>query len=120
VPYTVAALKKFYETFPEFTETQFRMHEESGLLKSEIELFWHDVFGFFRSSRPDIVLEFRAKGLPKSVVQDAQSQGLKIHLDTIWMEQMGLPYHPTHMNRENQMDARESYADLLEYPQPNT
>ncbi|MGA3239348.1 MAG: hypothetical protein ABSG03_23990, partial [Bryobacteraceae bacterium] len=117
-PYTVAALKKFYETFPEFTETQFRMHEESGLLKSEIEPFWHDVFGFFRSSRPDIRLEFRAKGLPKSVILDAQSQGLKIQLDTkIWMEQMGLPYHPTHINRENQMDARQSYADLLEYPQ---
>ena len=30
---------------------------------------------------------------------------------------MGLPYHPTHINRENQMDARQSYADLLEYPQ---
>ncbi len=33
------------------------------------------------------------------------------------MEQMGLPYHPTHINRQNQMDARQSYADLLEYPQ---
>jgi len=39
VPYTVAALKKFYETFPEFTETQFRMHEESGLVRSEIAPF---------------------------------------------------------------------------------
>ena len=118
VPYTVAALKKFYDVFPEFTETQFRMHEESGLLKSEIEPFWHDVFAFFRNSKPDVRLEFRAKGLPKSVIKDAQSQGLKIQLDTkIWMEQMGLPYHPTHINRQNQMDARQSYADLLEYPQ---
>jgi hypothetical protein len=118
VPYTVAALKKFYEVFPEFTQTQFRMHEESGLRKSEIEPFWHEVFAFFRSNQPDIKLEFRAKGLPKSVIKDAQSQGLKIQLDTkIWMEQMGLPYHPTHINRQNQMDARQSYADLLEYPQ---
>jgi hypothetical protein len=118
VPYTVAALKKFYEVFPEFTETQFRMHEESGLLRSEIGPFWHDVFGFFHNNKPDIRLEFRAKGLPKSVIKDAQSQGLKIQLDTkIWMEQMGLPYHPTHINRENQMEARHSYADLLEYPQ---
>ena len=118
VPYTFAALKKFYEVFPEFTETQFRMHEESGLLRSEIEPFWHDVFGFFHNNKPDIRLEFRAKGLPKSVIKDAQSQGLNIQLDTkIWMEQMGLPYHPTHINRQNQMDARQSYADLLEYPQ---
>lgn len=118
VPYTVAALKKFYELFPEFSETQFRMHDESGLLHSEIEPFWHDVFGFYSSSKRNIRLELRAKGLPKSVIADAQSQGLNIQLDTkIWMEQMGLPYHPTHVNRENQMDARHSYADLLEYPQ---
>jgi hypothetical protein len=118
VPYTVAALKKFYDVFPEFTETQFRMHEESGLLKSEIEPFWHDAFGFFRNNKSDLRLEFRAKGLPKSVIKDAQSQGLNVQLDTkIWMEQMGLPYHPTHINHQNQMDARQSYADFLEYPQ---
>ncbi len=118
VPYTVAALKKFYEVFPEFTVTQFRMHEESGLRRPEIEPFWHEVFGFFKENQPNIKLEFRAKGLPKSVIKDAQSQGLHIQLDTkIWMEQMGLPYHPTHINRQNQQDARQSYADLLEYPQ---
>ena len=72
----------------------------------------------FATASPNVRLEFRAKGLPKSVIKDAQSQGLKIQLDTkIWMEQMGLPYHPTHINRQNQMDARQSYADLLEYPQ---
>ncbi len=118
ISYTVAALKKFYEVFPEFTETQFRMHEESGLRVAEIEPFWHEVFGFFRTNKPDLRLEFRVKNLPKSVIKDAQSQGLNIQLDTkIWMEQMGLPFHPTHINRENQMDARQSYADLLEYPQ---
>jgi len=117
IPYTVAALKKFHEEFPEFTEEQFRMHDESGLRTAEIEPFWHAVFGFYRTNKPNIKLELRAKGLPKSVIQDAQAQGLNIQLDTkIWMEQMGLPYHPTHINRENQMDARQSYADLLEYP----
>ncbi len=117
-PYTVAALKKFYETFPEITETQFRMHEESGLRVSEIPSFWHEVFGFYRTNKPDMLLELRVKNLPKSVIQDAQAQGLNIELDTkIWMEQMGLPYHSTHINREDQMNARQSYADLLEYPQ---
>jgi hypothetical protein len=33
------------------------------------------------------------------------------------MEQMGLPFHPTHVNRQNQFDRRHSYADLLRYPQ---
>jgi hypothetical protein len=116
--YTVAALKKFHDVFPELTEVQFRMHEESGLRKDEIEPFWHDVFAFYRNSQPNVRLEFRAKGLPKSVIKDAQSQGLRIQLDTkIWMEQMGLPFHPTHINREDQNNARQSYADLLEYPQ---
>jgi hypothetical protein len=121
-PYTIAALKKFYELFPEITETQFRMHNESGLLNSEIEGFWHEVFGFFSTSKfKSTKLELRAKGLAKSVIKDAQAQGLDIHLDTkIWMEQMGLPFHPTHINKENQMDARQGYADLLEYPQTYT
>ena len=118
VPYTVAALDKFYATFPEFTETQFRMHEESGLRAAEIEPFWHEIFAFYRARRPDIQLELRVKNLPKPVIQDAQAQGLRVELDTkIWMEQMGLPYHPTQINRENQLDARQSYADLLVYPQ---
>ncbi|MEO8594975.1 MAG: hypothetical protein ABI759_16770 [Candidatus Solibacter sp.] len=118
VPYTVAALKKFYETFPDIHETQFRMHNESGLLNEEIEAFWHEVFGFYSKSKRDVRLELRAKGLPKSVIRDAQAQGISVQLDTkIWMEQMGLPYHPSHVNKQNQMDARHSYADLLDYPQ---
>ncbi len=118
VPYTVAGLKKFYEVFPELTETQFRMHDESGLKLNEIDSFWHDVFGFFSAGKRDESLELRAKGLDKSVIRDAQAQGLTVNLETkIWMEQMGLPYHPTHINPENQGDARQSYADLLEYPQ---
>ncbi len=121
-PYTKAALNRFYELFPEITETQFRMHNESGLLDSEIEGFWHEIFGFFSTSKyKGTALELRAKGLSKSVIKDAQAQGLNIHLDTkIWMEQMGLPFHPTHINKENQMDARQGYADLLEYPQTYT
>ena len=65
VPYTVAALKKFYDVFPEFTETQFRMHEESGLLKSEIEPFWHDVFAFFRNSKPERPIGISGQGPAK-------------------------------------------------------
>jgi hypothetical protein len=34
-----------------------------------------------------------------------------------WMEQMGLPFHPTHINPQNQYDRRHSYADMLRYPQ---
>ena len=34
-----------------------------------------------------------------------------------WMEQMGMPFHPTHINVQNQHDRRHGYADLLRYPQ---
>lgn len=118
VPYTVAALDKFYSLFPEIKETQFRMHNESGLFDSEIDGFWHNIFHFYSTRRPEIELELRAKGLDKSVIRDAQAQGVRIHIDTkIWMEQMGLPYHPTHINKQDQGNSRHSYADLLEYPQ---
>ena len=117
-PYTLAALDKFYALFPEIKDTQFRMHNESGLLNSEIAEFWHQVFHFYATRHKDIELELRAKGLDKSVIRDAQAQGVRVDLDTkIWMEQMGLPYHPTHINKEDQDNARQSYADLLEYPQ---
>jgi len=33
------------------------------------------------------------------------------------MEQMGLPFHPTHIHPGNQHDRRHGYADLLRYPQ---
>src|SRR5262249_26286491 len=33
-----------------------------------------------------------------------------------WMEQMGLPFHPVHVNPEDQKNRRHGYADLLRYP----
>ena len=33
------------------------------------------------------------------------------------MEQMGLPFHPTHVNPQDQHNRRHGYADLLRYPQ---
>jgi hypothetical protein len=115
--YTVAALRKFHQLFPEIKDVQFRLHNESGLLTSEVEPFWHEVFNLYGTELRGITLEFRAKGLPKSVIKDAQAHGITVRIDTkVWMEQMGLPYHPTHINKEDQANARHSYADLLEYP----
>jgi hypothetical protein len=43
---------------------------------------------------------------------------VKLRITTkYWMEQMGLPFHPTHINVQNQFDRRHSYADMLRYPQ---
>lgn len=118
VPYTKAALKQFIETFPEIDALQFRMHDESGLKKTEMQSFWHDVFAMLRASHPKVKLDLRAKELPDAIINDAIGQGLQARVSTkYWMEQMGMPFHPTHVNRENQKDRRHGYADLLRYPQ---
>lgn len=116
--YTKAALRSFLQVFPEVDAIQFRMHEESGLRQQEIVSFWHEVFGLIKEARPDMRLDLRAKGLPDAVIEDALKQGLDARVSTkFWMEQMGLPFHPTHVNPQNQRDRRHGYADLLRYPQ---
>jgi hypothetical protein len=117
-PYTKAALRRFLEVFPELDGLEFRMHTESGLKQSEMAGFWHEVFGFLRQSKPRLRLTLRAKDLPDEIIEDAVNQGLNPRIETkYWMEQMGLPFHPTHINRQNQKDRRHGYADLLRYPQ---
>jgi hypothetical protein len=116
--YTKAAIRKFLQVFPDIDAIQFRMHEESGLRPQEIVGFWHEVFGLIKEARPDLRLDLRAKGLPDAVIEDALNQGLSARVSTkFWMEQMGLPFHPTHINPPDQKNRRHSYADLLRYPQ---
>ena len=116
--YTKAALRRFLETFPAIDAIQFRMHDESGLKPAEMGAFWHEVFALIRELRPTLGVDLRAKGLPDSVIADALNQGLRARVHTkFWMEQVGLPFHPTHVNKENQRDRRHGYADLLSYPQ---
>jgi hypothetical protein len=116
--YTKAALAKFARFAPAVDAIQFRMHDESGLKKSEQEGFWRQVFQMMKEHAPNLRLDLRAKGLPDSVIQTALDAGVKFRITTkYWMEQMGLPFHPTHINPQNQFDRRHSYADLLRYPQ---
>src|ERR1035437_1510582 len=116
--YNKAALRRFLQVFPDIDAIQFRMHDESGLKKEEIQPFWHDVFSDIKRTHPNLRLDLRAKGLPDEVIDDALNLGLKAKISTkYWMEQMGLPFHPTHTNTEDQRNRRHSYADLLRYPQ---
>jgi hypothetical protein len=93
------------------------MHAESGLKRDEQDAFWTDVFKNMKETAPDLKLDLRAKDLPLSVIRSAIDVGIKFRITTkYWMEQLGLPYHPTHINRENQHDRRHSYADMLYYP----
>jgi hypothetical protein len=118
IPYTQAALKTFLKTFPALDGIQFRMHDESGLKPSEQGRFWKSVFQTIMEASPKLPLDLRAKGLTAEEIQSALDSGVNFHLSTkYWMEQMGLPFHPTHINPRDQDNARHSYAALLTYPQ---
>jgi hypothetical protein len=118
VPYTKAALARLVKEVPALDAIQFRMHDESGLKNSEQEAFWRDVFQMMKTAAPSLRLDLRAKGLPDSVIQTATEVGVPFRVTTkYWMEQMGLPFHPSHINTQNQSDRRHSYADMLRYPQ---
>jgi len=116
--YTKAALTEFVRSVPGLDGIQFRMHDESGLKNSEQVAFWREVFENMKQKAPNLRLDLRAKGLPDSVIQEAEDIGARFRITTkYWMEQMGLPFHPTHINSEDQQNRRHSYADMLRYPQ---
>ncbi|HEY0056583.1 MAG TPA: hypothetical protein VGB63_14610 [Pedobacter sp.] len=118
MPYTKTALAKFIKLVPDLDAIQFRMHAESGLKDGEQEAFWLDVFKSIKETAPNMKLVLRAKGILESVIQGALDVGVNFTISTkYWMEQMGMPYHPTHINRENQFDLRQSYGNMLRYPQ---
>jgi hypothetical protein len=117
VPYTKAALAEFLRRAHGVDAIQFRMHDESGLKRGEQDGFWRDGFAMIKQTAPNLRLDLRAKGLPDEVIQSAIDEGIHFRITTkYWMEQMGLPFHPTHINKEDQRNRRHSYADLLRYP----
>jgi hypothetical protein len=117
VAYNKTALAKFVKLVPGLDGIQFRMHNESGLKKSEQDSFWADVFKTMKVASPNLRLDLRAKELPESVIQSAISTGINFRITTkYWMEQMGMPWHPTQINPEKS-ERRHSYAALLSYPQ---
>ncbi|TVR53276.1 MAG: hypothetical protein EA426_18025, partial [Spirochaetaceae bacterium] len=117
--YTRAGLIRFLTTFGELDGIQLRMHEESGLRRDEMQTFWHELFLTIKEIRPGLQIDLRAKELPDSIVTDAIEQGLAPRITTkFWMEQLGMPFHPTHVNVQDQHGRRHGYADLLRKPRP--
>ncbi|NND09535.1 MAG: hypothetical protein HKN87_24455 [Saprospiraceae bacterium] len=116
--YTKVAFAKFVQLVPELDGFQLRMHNESGLERGqEMANFWSEMFGMIKEVAPDMQIDLRAKELPESIIEVAIQNELNFTITTkYWMEQMGLPFHPTHINRENQHDRRHGYADMLKYP----
>jgi hypothetical protein len=117
--YSRAALAKCLKEVPALDGVQFRMHNESGLKPgAEMREFWKNSYQVIKDTRPDLRVDVRAKELPDELIDLGLDMGIKLRVCTkYWAEQLGLPFHPTHINRENQHDRRHGYADLLRYPQ---
>lgn len=116
--YSAAAFEKFLKEFPELDAVQFRMHNESGLKAgAEMREFWRTMYGVVKKVRPNLEFNARAKDFPDELIDLALEMGINLRITTkYWAEQMGMPFHPTHINRQNQHDRRHGYADLLHYP----
>jgi hypothetical protein len=116
--YTKAALTKLLKEVHGIDAIQFRMHGESGLKRTEMGGFWENIYKVMKEHGPDIRFDARAKNFPDSLIDKAVEMGVNMRITTkYWMEQMGLPFHPTHIHPGNQHDRRHGYADLLRYPQ---
>ena len=117
VPYTKAALTQLLKKVHNLDAIQFRMHGESGLSRKEMAEFWPDIYKIMLRHGPGIRFDARAKNFPHDLIDKAVAAGVPIRMCTkYWMEQMGLPFHPTHVNPRNQKDRRHGYADMLRYP----
>ncbi len=116
--YTLASLRELVAKVPAVDSFQFRVHEESGLKKDQLESFWRAVFTDMRKTKPGMKFELRGKGTPDVVIDTAIENGFAVRMETkFWMEQMGLPFHPIHVNPQDQNNRRHGYADFLHYPQ---
>jgi hypothetical protein len=110
-------MQKFFKNFPEIDLVQFRMHWEAGITGDIALTFWKEIFKMLKEENPNIKIEARAKDVPDETLYDGVATGVDFRVATKhWMEQMGMPFHPTHINKDNQFDRRHSYADMLRYP----
>nr|WP_299069439.1 hypothetical protein [uncultured Allomuricauda sp.] len=117
IPYTKLAMRKFFRNFPEIDLVQFRMHWEAGITGDVALQFWKEIFTMLKEENPNIKIEARAKDVPDETLYDGVATGADFRVATKhWMEQMGMPFHPTHINKDNQFDRRHGYADMLRYP----
>jgi len=117
-PYTKAAFAKFVKLIPEMDALLFKTNNESGLKDSELYEFSMNFFETVKESAPNLMIDIHGKGLTDTLISGAINLGIKFRIvPKFWMEQLGLPFSPTHVNREDQRNRRHGYGDMLRYPQ---
>ena len=118
IPYTKAAFAKLLKTFPEVDAILFKTNNESGLKTEELHDFSVSFFETVAETAPDMLIDIHSKGITDTLINTAINLGLKFRIaPKFWMEQLGLPFSPTHVNREDQRNRRHGYADMLRHPQ---
>ena len=116
--YTKVAFAKFLKSFPKLDAILFKTNNESGLKTSELHEFSVNFFRTVKETAPDMLIDIHSKGITDALIQEAINLGIKFRIaPKYWMEQMGMPFSPTHVNREDQRNRRHGYADMLRYPQ---
>jgi len=116
--YTKVAFAKFLKTFPTLDAILFKTNNESGLKTSELHEFSLNFFKTVKETAPDMMIDIHSKGITDVLIQSAIDMGLKFKIaPKFWMEQLGLPFSPTHVNKQDQKNRRHGYADMLRYPQ---
>jgi hypothetical protein len=116
--YTKAAFAQFLETFPHLDAILFKTNNESGLKESELHEFSVNFFETVKENAPDMMIDIHSKGITDTLIRIATRLGIKFRIaPKFWMEQMGMPFSPTHVNHEDQKNRRHGYADMLRYPQ---
>ena len=117
-PYTKAAVARFVKELPDLDAILYKTNNESGLKESELLEFGLNFLETIKENAPNLKIDIHSKGLTDTLISSAIKLGIKFRIaPKFWMEQMGLPFSPTHINREDQRNRRHGYANLLRYPQ---
>ena len=116
--YTEAALTKFVKVVSNLDGILFFINNETGLRNEQLLEFATDFFRMLKDTAPNMSLYIHSKGLTDPIIKSAVDVGVNFKISPkYWMEQMGMPYHSSHINKQDQFNRRHSYSDMLTYPQ---
>ena len=116
--YCAKGLERVLLECPAIGRVQFRMNQESGISEDMQTDFFRAQFQAIRNCSRPVAVDLRFKGLREATIAAAVEAGLEVTVSTkYWCEHMGLPYHPTVVDRHYR-DGRYGYADMLRRPRP--
>ena len=111
--YCAAGLKSVLMACPAITGVQFRMNAEAGVSEDQQTEFYRPLFLAVRECGHPVRLDLRYKGLLPATTKAAVDAGLDVTVSTKhWCEHLGLPYHPTVVDRAYR-DNRYSFGTML-------